>query len=120
MKPDSNLAGTNMIQNIANEAANARATAFASRLDNLISSTGQAARRNPVLTAVGETVATGGAGATRAASRGAIKGALAMTAPCKLAQGSLFLQDLLARQGLPHVLATVIPATAYALSRIHI
>ena len=62
MKPDSNLAGSNMIQNIADEAANARATAFASRLDNLISSTGKAARRNPVLTGVGETVATGGAG----------------------------------------------------------
>ena len=62
MSPESNIAGQMMLKNIANEAAESRAMGLASGLDNIISSTGQAARKNPVLTATGEAIAVGGSG----------------------------------------------------------
>jgi len=60
MSDESNIAGRMALKNIANEAAESRATNLATKLDNLISATGKAARKNPVLTGVGEGVAIGG------------------------------------------------------------
>ena len=54
MSRESNLAGQMALRNIANEAAESRATSLATKLDNIISATGQAARKHPVATAVGE------------------------------------------------------------------
>ncbi len=62
LSSESNLAGKMMLQNIANEAAETRALKLVSGLDNIISSTGKAAARNPVLTGVGEGIATAGSG----------------------------------------------------------
>ena len=62
LSSESNLAGKMMLKNIANEAAESRAMKLASGLDNIISSTGKAAARNPVLTGVGEGIATAGSG----------------------------------------------------------
>ncbi len=62
LSTESNLAGKMMLKNIADEAAESRAMKLASGLDNIISSTGKAAARNPVLTGVGEGVATAGSG----------------------------------------------------------
>ena len=62
LSTESNLAGKMMLKNIANEAAESRAMKLASGLDNIITSTGKAAARNPVLTGVGEGIATAGSG----------------------------------------------------------
>ena len=57
---ESNLVGKMMLKNIADDAAESRAMKLASGLDKIISSTGKAAARNPILTGVGESVATTG------------------------------------------------------------
>jgi hypothetical protein len=60
MSPESNIAGQMALKNIANDAAESRAVNLATQLDDIISSTGRAARKSPVLTAVGEGAAVAG------------------------------------------------------------
>jgi hypothetical protein len=60
MSPTSNIAGSAMLSNIANDAAQTRSVALAAGLDKIISATGSAARRNVGMTATGELAATAG------------------------------------------------------------
>jgi hypothetical protein len=60
MSPTSNIAGSAMLSNIANNAAQTRSVALAAGLDKIISTTGSAARRNVGMTATGELAATAG------------------------------------------------------------
>ena len=60
MSPTSNIAGSAMLSNIANNAAQTRSVALAAGLDKIISTTGSAARRNVGMTATAELAATAG------------------------------------------------------------
>jgi len=104
MSPKSNLAGELMLRNISNDAAQARATSLVTGLDNLISSTGSAARRNVKLTATGEAVSTSGSAVGAYQAEGSDPGATGTRLTYELIGGNLLYATL--AKALPRILGS--------------
>jgi len=104
MSPTSNIAGNAMLSNIANDAGRAQSLKLVSGLDNIISSTGQAARRNVKMTATGELAASAGAAAGAYQAESMDPGATGTRLAAELIGGNLLYATL--AKTLPRVLGS--------------
>ena len=103
-KEGSNLGGNFMLNNLSKEATKTRALALTKGLDNIISSTGKAAKRNPLMTATGELAATGGSGVGAYLAESTDPGATGTRLLGELVGGNLLYSTL--SKTLPRVLSS--------------